>query len=202
MPLCCQTTSFGPSLLNILSLPGIFCTAAELFGCALPLSFSSHEWRCPKFTCDFVYSVTWRPRPFFRPVWQYLCLGWCHIFSPLKLCAVSSSTDLYIKKETTLVGFCLVAASLDPPLEWKYLWIYIGEYPSSCMPPPTRGAAWHDTIWSWNHARFVCYHEELSYPMELAASIQLPSILKMSACWSKTLATSQPPHSVNNQKRH
>ena len=138
MPLCCQTISIGL---------GIFCHcqafSVELeksFSgplCALPLCNSPHEWKCPKFTCDFAYSVAWKPRPFFRPAWQYLCLGWCQIFSPLKLCAVSSSTDLCIKKVTTRVGFCLVAASLDPPLGWKFLWIYMGEYPSRCMPPPT-----------------------------------------------------------------
>jgi hypothetical protein len=155
MPMCCQTASIGLSLL-------IFCHchafSAELENslggplCALPPCNSSHEWRCLKFTCDFAYSVAWRPRTFFRPAWQYLCLAWCQIFSPLKLCTVRSSTDLYIKKQTTCV---LVAASVDPHLGWKFLWIYTGVYPSRCMPPPPRGVTWHVTIRSWTQTRLV-----------------------------------------------
>lgn len=176
MPLCCQTISIGL---------GIFCHcqafSVELeksFSgplCALPLCNSPHEWKCPKFTCDFAYSVAWKPRPFFRPAWQYLCLGWCQIFSPLKLCAVSSSTDLCIKKVTTRVGFCLVAASLDPPLGWKFLWIYMGEYPSRCMPPPPQGRhmAWHDLVLK---PSTVYYHDELSHPVELAAMMLIENV--------------------------
>jgi len=45
MPLCCQTASTVPSLLNILSLPSIFCRAGEIFGwsfvCSSTMQFIS-----------------------------------------------------------------------------------------------------------------------------------------------------------------
>jgi hypothetical protein len=63
----------------------------------------------------------------------------------------------------------------------------------------------HDTAWSWNQACLLPGRSELPDVAgcnAVTASTQLTSIPKMSACWSKTLATSQPPHGVSNKKRH
>jgi hypothetical protein len=113
---------------------------------------------------------------------DYTCVWWCQIFSPLKLCAVSSSTDLYIMKETTLVGFygcCLIGSYLGGENFYEFTWG--STHRDACT---SRGATWHDTIWSWNQVRFVTTKEltDGAGCNAITASTQLTSILKMSAC--------------------
>lgn len=40
----------------------------------------------------------------------------------------------------------MVAASLDAPLGWKFLWIYMAEYTSRCMHPQGCHMAWQDLV--------------------------------------------------------
>ena len=122
--MCCHTVPTGPSLLYVLSLLDILDRAGEVFGCSFVCSsaiqFISHSHvTMSSLLCCLQTQAAW---PFFgRP--DNTCVLGCgkHFYVvPLQYYPKAVQQILYMKKETTLLGF---------PLGRKFLYIYTGEYP-------------------------------------------------------------------------